>query len=241
MLITLSRSLYYIALTLILWGICTVSPAHAVFIGNIQGGADFPQGPVSFADELVSYSPGLVEGHPTEPHRGALNALGVPDFVGVEQCQSQADCTFVSLGKGGSIVLRFTDNSLTGSGNNGFDLWIFEVGASIEDTFVEISKDGTNWFSVGKAFGSTYGIDIDAFGFGPNDLFSFVRLTDDPNEGDHDSWTAGADIDAVGAISTIAAIQEIQPIQQSIPEPASWKLICLGLVVLLIAYSGRHQ
>ena len=228
---------FYIALILILQGICTASPAHAVFIANVQGGADFPQGAVSFADALVSYSPGLVGSVPTEPHRGALNSLGVPDFAGVESCLSQADCTFVSLGKGGSIVMRFTDNKLTGSGNNNFDLWIFEVGSSIEATFVEISNDGTSWFLVGKAFGSTFGIDIDAFGFGPNDLFSFVRLTDDPNEGDHDSWTAGADVDAVGAISTSVRIQQIQ---QLIPEPASLESMCFGLLALLIACRHRR-
>ena len=50
----------------------------------------------------------------------------------------------------------------------------------IEDTFVEISKDGVQWFAVGKVFGSTAGVDIDAFGFTVADLFAFVRLRDDP-------------------------------------------------------------
>jgi hypothetical protein len=58
--------------------------AHAVFIGNIQGGADFPQGAVSFADQAISYSPGLVGVNPTTPHRGDFNALDVPDYAGVK-------------------------------------------------------------------------------------------------------------------------------------------------------------
>jgi hypothetical protein len=159
--------------------------AHAEFIGNIQGGTDFPQGAVSFADAVASYLPNVVSGNPSTPHRGDFNALGLPDYVGANSCASQADCTFVSLGRGGSITLRFLDNRLTGSGSSAHDLWIFEVGPDIEDTYVDISKDGIAWFPVGKVFGSTYGIDIDAFGFGMADQFAFVRLTDDPNEEAH--------------------------------------------------------
>jgi hypothetical protein len=207
--------------------------AHAVFIGNIQGGAEFPYGAVSFADAVVSYYPAIINGGPTESHRGAFNALGVPDYTGVQSCFSQADCTFVSLGSGGSIVLRFDDNRLTGSGDNKFDLWVFEVGDDIEDTFVDISSDGLTWHSVGKVFGSTAGIDIDAFGFGIGDHFSFVRLTDDPNEGDQGGYTVGADIDAVGAISTIAKIQEAT-IEQTVPEPRSAELMGIGLLACLL-------
>ena len=39
---------------------------------------------------------------------------------------------------------------------------------------VHISKDGSTWFSVGKVTGATKGVDIDAFGFGTSDFFSFV-------------------------------------------------------------------
>lgn len=205
------------------------APAHAVFIGNSQGGTDFPQGNISFADTLVSYTPA---GPPSVPHQGAFNALGLPDYAGVNSCPNQADCSFVSLGGGGSIILRFDDNKLTGSGNNALDIWIFEVGPNVEDTFVDISKDGVNWTAVGKVFGSTAGIDIDAFGFTASDLFSFVRLTDDINEGGTGSGgTVGADIDAVGAISTVPTV--------SIPEPGTFALAGIGLLGLLIM--GRGQ
>ena len=56
----------------------------------------------------------------------------------------------------------FIDNALTNSGDGGFDLHIFEIGPDVEDTFVEISVDGVVWHAVGKVFGSTAGIDIDA-------------------------------------------------------------------------------
>jgi hypothetical protein len=207
-----------IAIGLLLLGV--TFPAYAVFIGNIQGGADFPQGAVSFADAVINYSPGMVGTQPTEPHRGSSNAVGLPNYIGNNSCASQGTCTFVSLGDGGSITLQFVDNKLTGSGNNAMDLWIFEVGPDIEDTFVAISKDGIAWSNVGKVYGSTYGIDIDAFGFNMSDLFAYVRLTDDTNEGGQSGNTVGADIDAVGAISTV-----ITPV----PEPSTLLLLGAGL------------
>lgn len=191
---------------------------------ELIGGVEFPQGAVSFADAVVSYAPGMVGGSPTEPYRGAFNALGVPDYAGADGCASQVACTFVSLGDGGSVTLRFVNNRLTGSGTNALDLWIFEIGPDVEDTFVEISKDGVSYAAVGKVAGATAGIDIDAFGFGVTDEFAFIRLTDDGAEGGQSGATVGADIDAVGAISTIRVVQ--------VPEPASLALSLLAISLL---------
>jgi hypothetical protein len=176
---------------------------------------------VSFADALVSYTPVLSGLNPTDPHRGGSNALGVPNYNNVNSCASQAACTFVSLGRGGSIVLRFVDNLLTGSGTAAADLWIFEVGPDVENTFVDISTDGVTWNSVGFVGGSTAGVNIDAFGFGIGSAFGYVRLTDDPNEGGTSGITVGADIDAVGAISTILV---------DVPEPTTLALLGIGLL-----------
>jgi PEP-CTERM motif len=192
--------------------------SQAVVIGNSQGGTDFPQGAASFADAVVSYA--LGGGGVSAPHQGPANAAGLPNYTGDNSCASQAACTFVSLGDGGSVTLRFDDNRLTGSGSNALDLWVFEVGPDIEDTFVEISKDGITYTPVGKVFGSTAGIDIDAFGFGVSDEFAFVRLTDDTSEGGQSGSTAGADIDAVGAISTVLV---------RVPEPGSLLLVGMAL------------
>lgn len=187
---------------------------------EVFGGVEFPQGAISFADVVASYLPGVDGADPTAPYQGAANALGAPDYAGDNGCADTSDCTFVSLGVGGVLVVRFTDNVLTGSNNDDDDLWIFEIGPDVEDTTVEVSANGVNWFSVGMVTGSTRGIDIDAFGYDSTSAFSWVRLKDVALEGGQGGATVGADIDAVGAISTRA--------QTVVPEPATWALMIAG-------------
>ena len=212
----------------LLWAVSmvTAQQANAASIGGVE----FPQGEISFADAVVKYTPVISSGNPTEPNRGSDNALGVPDYVSGD-CNgalTSVGCPYVSLGQGGVIVLQFIDNKLTLSGDSALDLWIFEVGAVVEDTFVDISIDGLTWYKVGKVFGSTAGIDIDTYagtyGFTSGDLFAFVRLTDDPAENTANSPTSGADIDAVGAISTVTS---------PVPVPAAAWLFGSGLLALV--------
>lgn len=177
------------------------------FASVIYDGVTFPEGDISFADMVVSYDPvSNNNGYPTDAHKDATAALGTPDYTSnVTFCTNLPSCPYVSLGWGGSITLKFVNNLLTGSNSSAPDLWIFEIGSDVEDTFVEISQNGLDWFDVGKVFGDTSGVDIDAFGFTATDFFQYVRLTDDPNEGEgaFGGITTGADIDAVGAISTV--------------------------------------
>ena len=195
--------------------ILTTNNVNAALIGGVE----FPEGAISFADSVISYD---ALGGPTAPHSNPNNALGAPDYNGVNNCPDDASCSFVSLGDGGSIVLQFTDNLLTGSGDSSDDLWIFEVGPDVEDTFVDVSSDNITWHSVGAVGGSTAGVDLDAFGFGVDSVFQYVRLTDDTSKGGQSGNTVGADIDAVGAISTTV-----------VPVPAAAWLFGSGLMGLL--------
>ena len=159
------------------------------------GGVEFPQGVSSFADHVVSYKP---TGGVDSLRRNAEHALGKPDY------DTSGSSAYVSLGDEGILILQFTDNSLTTSGDDSLDLWIFEIGGAIEPTSIEISTDGVNWISIGSTNGSTSGIDIDEFigsGVIIGERYSFVKIIDLlPHQSG--SPTAGADIDAVGAISS---------------------------------------
>ena len=196
---------------------------------TIYGGVEFPGGAASFADDVVSYTVGT--GGVGAAYMGTANALDIPDYAGAS-CASVAACTFVSLGSGGTLVTRFTDNVLTGSDSSAFDLWIFEIGPDVEDTFVAVSEDGVVWNEVGKVTGGTRGIDLDAFGFGSSSAFAYVRLIDDRNEGGTTGATAGADIDAVGAISTT--------VLNRVDAPSTAALLPLALLGLLLSSRRRR-
>jgi len=182
------------------------------------GGVEFPQGAVSFADKVIDYVAGA---QVVSPYTDPTQALGVPNYP------SGPGNGHVSLGWGGNLVVQFTDNSLTTSGDTDLDLWIFEVGAAVEPTKVEISTDGASWIDVGDVGGATSGIDLDALiGFGVVlwEKYSFVRLTDNNAHLSGSPW-GGADIDAVGAISSAAPAAIV-------PEPVTVLSLIGGLAGL---------
>lgn len=151
----------------------------------------FPNGKASFADRVVEFKVGSPA--PADPSYYDPNAaLGVPSgSKGTDNC---------SLGRGGTLVLEFTDNRLVDIG--GPDLFIFEDGASVERTFVDISVDGNTWYEIGDVSGGRAYVDIRPHIPDSTMQFRFIRLRDDPNQGDNGRY-AGADINAVGAIGSI--------------------------------------
>jgi len=191
--------------------------ALAVLIGGIE----FPNGAISFADSVIMYDP-LFNGGPapTNPDfTDPSESLGVPDYVN--------PIGSVSLGKGGLLELEFVDNVLTNNGGPGLDIHIFEIGPDIEDTFVSIRPDaatalllgagfdigvpgmpatiGDGFYEIGMVSGATDSLDIDALfpaAAAGTYMFDAVQLIDDPDKDAMTGDTVGADIDAVGAIST---------------------------------------
>lgn len=160
-------------------------------------GVFFPGGDISFADVVAAFVPGTgVSVGFDNPSR----ALGAPDLTGRGAEPTDGSVT-TSLGRGGRLTLQFTDNFLTGSGDARPDLVVFETG-EIESVRVEVSRDGVTFLDIGTVGGVNNTIDIDAFGYGVQDRFSFVRLTD-LRQGSLTTGPAGADIDAVGAITTV--------------------------------------
>jgi len=158
-------------------------------------GVEFPDGVISFADRVVEFKPG---GNAFSPYVNVENVIGLPDHVsgGVPEA--------LSLGDGGELIVQFTNNALTSSGNSLNDLWIFEIGGKLEPIDVYISQSGVDWISVGTTQGGTGGIDIDEYigqGVEVGVSYSFVKVVDRLPIQSGSPW-AGADIDAIGAISS---------------------------------------
>ncbi|MCE5278692.1 MAG: PEP-CTERM sorting domain-containing protein [Planctomycetaceae bacterium] len=198
---------------------------------EIIGGIDFPQGALSFADAVVSYAP-FSDGPSIPDPRWMVpaDALGTPNYTPpAPQATTHNEGQFVSLGNGGFLTLQFINNRLTGSGNAGHDLYIFEVGPEVEKTHIWISQNNIDWLYVGFVAGATGGIDIDpvltAESLPYTTQFAYVRLQDDAAQypdTDRYGFYAGADIDAVGAISS------------TIPEPATLVLMGVAGTILVV-------
>ena len=88
----------------------------------------FPQGTDSFVDTVDAY-PLTDTGVTAATYGISSRATGVPDAP----TGAVTGAASTSLGDGGSIILRFADNALTGStssgsGNTRPDLYVFEAG-----------------------------------------------------------------------------------------------------------------
>ena len=183
----------------------------AAAMPTTYSGVTFPDGDISFADEVISFNPGP---DVAAPHDDQNLVLGAPDG------------SHISLGDNGSIIVRFSDNSLTTSGDATADLHIFEVGARVEGFNIAISQDLVNWIDLGDLSGQPTSIDIDAVaGVVQFAQYSYVRLTDvDPNQ--TGSPFGEADIDAIGAISSAPPV--------AIHAPGALAFLGLGFAAMML-------
>jgi len=92
-------------------------------------GCSICPGGLSFADTVFAYE------QECGPLVGDLgNALGVADW-------NEEDPTtpaILSLGRGGTLRLGFTNNQMTNSGSGAPDLWLFEVGTAAEQSSISL-------------------------------------------------------------------------------------------------------
>ncbi len=151
----------------------------------------FPLGKISFADKLVEFNVG--DPAPIKKYRDSTQCLHEPNY------NNYHSPNFVSLGCGGVLVVEFTDNGFMNL--PGDDLYIFEVGPSREAANIEISKDGIEWLYAGRISGGKSAIDLSDEGIDTETVFYFLKITDLKEL--CRSISAGADIDAIGAINSV--------------------------------------
>lgn len=175
--------------------------APTVYNGLNHSRVYFHDGPSAFADEVFEFRPGKKKS--PELWRKPEAAVGAPDFRDFEADRLSRKPTFLGLGANGSVILRFTDNALIDG--PGADLYIFEPLNNVTPVSVEVSRDGTNWISLGPALTTACEIDIGGKGGAGGNIFHFVRIKDASLPDFADQWP-GADIDAVGAINSAPQI-----------------------------------
>ena len=117
--------------------------------GNVVA---FPRERAHFASRVVAYDVGTPA--PLPEGQDPKTALGPPDYEADKWSRPRA----VRLGNGGSITLAFDEGALLDG--DGPDLFIWEIGPSVEAMSVEISADGTTWIPVGVAPGGPCAVDI---------------------------------------------------------------------------------
>ncbi len=198
---------------------CRLLQSHARIVNNtIVGGtiaqADLPDaaifngllfstGSLAFADAVVTYTP-LQSGGPA-PLRGSINLDWRQAHQTIRWCErASREPRSRVFRNGGQLILSFTDNLLTGSGDSRPDLVVFEVGVS-ERVNVAVSTNGTTFTPVGFIDGVNRTIDLDAWDSMLQAELQPFAWTDDPTEGDSTGASVGADIDAVGALSSVLA------------------------------------
>lgn len=150
-----------------------------------------PLGEISFADSVVDYQIGKPA--PYKRYSDSKQCLNAPNYI------SYSQPTYLSLGCGGSLTVFFKDNGFMNL--PGYDLYIFEVGPSKEAARIDISENGIDWVFAGNISGGKSSIELNDQNVNPEKVFYYLRITDLNDV--CKSKTAGADIDAIGAINSV--------------------------------------
>jgi len=153
-----------------------------------------PLGKISFADKLIAYEVGSPS--PKQIFRDSTQCLHEPNYT------SYSSPDFISLGCGGSLTVQFTDNGLMNL--KGDDIYIFEVAPERESSKIEVSTNGKDWIYAGKVSGGKSKIDLSDENIDSHTVFHYVRVTDLKDL--CKSKSAGADIDAIGAINSVITL-----------------------------------
>lgn len=153
-----------------------------------------PLGEISFADSVVSFKMGSPA--PQLKYRDQSQCLNEPNYV------SYKTPNFLSLGCSGTLVVHFSDNGFMNLKGN--DIYVFEVGSEKEAANIEISENGIDWIKAGSISGGKSIIDLDDYYIPTDVIYYYLKITD--LRGYCKSKSAGADIDAIGAINSVLKI-----------------------------------
>jgi formylglycine-generating enzyme required for sulfatase activity len=134
------------------------------------------------ADLVMAFNPG--PGADTK-YGDPRALLGAPDLVENPCCQGM-----VRLGRGGSVLLAFGDNTIVDG--EGADFQVYGESAGDDSLLVEVSADGQTWEAYPKVKESPDPLDLGDVGLG---RALFVRLTDLES-----GTSTGAELDAVIAL-----------------------------------------
>jgi hypothetical protein len=162
-------------------------------------------------DQVIAFNPGLgVKAVYSDPE--AL--LGDPDLVERPCCQGM-----VQLGRGGSVLLAFTDNAIMDG--DGPDFQVYGESAQDDYLLIEVSADGQTWYAYPRASESPEGLNLADAGLA---RAVYVRLTDlQP------ATSTGAEVDAVVALHSGPGLGDALP---DLPEATARRD--------LILYEGPH-
>jgi len=184
----------------------TLAPSAAPVATKSISSTPIPTPGTAGADRVIAFNPGpganAKYGHANDI-LGAKNGIEKPDYKG-----------FVQLGRGGSILVAFTDNVIIDG--PGADFVVYGESAGDDYLRVEVSEDGRNWTYWDKVSESSLEYDLSSSGIAGG---IYVRLTDV-----QPGTSTGAEVDAVVALHSGPAVGASLP---SLPDAFAWKALVL--------------